>query len=71
MTSDRQTEDVMNKRISKLTDIEKLNPGQSIAISQNQDGSMWTTCERSGDGKVVRFVRHTANSFRVFRTRQF
>ncbi len=46
--------------------INKLKNGQSIEISRSN--GQWVTAEKSGNGKVVRFIRHTENSFRVFRT---
>ena len=49
--------------------INNLNPGQSIEIS-NSNGKR-VTCERSGNGEVIRFVRHDANGWQVIRTRNF
>ena len=55
--------------------INNLNPGQSIEIS-NYNG-IRVTCERSGNGKLVRFVRFTPNdwckdgAWQVIRTRNF
>ena len=49
--------------------IDALNPGQSIEISRTDTG--WCTAERSGNGRTLRFVRHTATSFRVFKTCNF
>ena len=46
--------------------INALRPGQEIRISG--DTTIWVTAERSGDGKWVRFVRHTLNGFTVIRT---
>jgi hypothetical protein len=49
--------------------INSLKPGRSMMISGNDDA--WVTVERSGDGKTVRYVRHTPDSFMVFRTVAF
>ncbi len=49
--------------------IDALKPGQSIKISG--DENRWCTAERSGDGKTLRFTRHTATSFQVFKTCTF
>jgi hypothetical protein len=50
--------------------INALRPGQEIRISPG-DTTIWVTAERSGDGKWVRFVRHTLNGFTVIRTARF
>ena len=49
--------------------INALRPGQEIRISG--DKTIWVTAERSGNGVWLRFVRHTANGFQVFRTSRF
>lgn len=49
--------------------IDALQPGQEIRISG--DDTIWVTAERSGNGKLLRFVRHTANGFTVFKTCRF
>jgi len=49
--------------------INALRPGQSIRISGDDD--RWCTAERSGDGRTLRFVRHTATGFQVFKTCDF
>jgi len=49
--------------------IDNLKAGESIEISWY--GDKWVTCERSGDGQVIRFVRHTKNTSKVFRVRNF
>ncbi len=46
--------------------IKALKPGQEVRISG--DAAIWVTAERSGNGKTVRFVRHTANGCEVIRT---
>lgn len=49
--------------------INNMKPGQSIHLGGND--RIWTTAERSGDGKILRFVRHNRNGFEVFKTTQF
>lgn len=49
--------------------INALQPGQEIRISGTDD--LWVTAERSGNGKRLRFVRHSANGFTVFKTCRF
>ena len=49
--------------------INALEPGQSVEISRY--GDKHVTVERSGDGQIIRFVRHTPNGSRVFRTRAY
>lgn len=49
--------------------ISALKPGQSIRISG--DPTCWVTVERDGNGKVLRYVRNTAQSVYVFRTVAF
>jgi hypothetical protein len=46
--------------------IDALRPGQSIEISRTETGRC--TAERSGDGKTIRFVRHTTTGWTVFKT---
>jgi hypothetical protein len=43
-----------------------LKPGQSRELSRI--GTTRVTVERSGDGKVIRYVRHTPSGFVVFKT---
>lgn len=43
-----------------------LRKGQSVRIGGNAD--TWTTVERSTDGRTLRYVRHTADGFEVYRT---
>ncbi len=45
--------------------IRALKPGQEVRISG--DSEVWVTAERSGNGKTVRYVRHTANGCEVIR----
>jgi hypothetical protein len=49
--------------------ISSLQPGQQARISG--DSQCWVTVERSGDGMTLRFVRHTAHGFYVFRSVKF
>ena len=49
--------------------IDALTPGQEIRLSG--DSAILTTVERSGDGKWLRFVRHTRRGFTVFKTTRF
>jgi len=49
--------------------IDALKPGQSIKISG--DETRWCTAERSGDGRTLRFVRHTDAGFQTFKTCNF
>ena len=49
--------------------INSLKPGQSIEISRC--GNIHCTAERSGDGRRIRFVRHSPVGFVVFRDRAF
>lgn len=49
--------------------INQLNPGQSLELSRC--GDVWVTVERSGNGKTLRFVRHTPTSSTVFRSTKF
>jgi len=46
--------------------IDALRPGQSIEISRTETGHC--IAERSGDGKTIRFVRHTTTGWTVFKT---
>ena len=46
--------------------IDALRPGQSIEISRTETGH--GTAERSGNGKTIRFVRHTTTGWTVFKT---
>jgi hypothetical protein len=45
--------------------IGNLEPGQEAEISRY--GGVWCTVERSGDGRTLRFVRHTATGWEVYR----
>lgn len=50
--------------------IESLKAGQLIVISQCNN--ITCSCERSGDGKTLRFVRTQSNgSFEVYKTTRF
>ena len=49
--------------------IDAPQPGQEVRISGTDD--LWVTAERSGNGKWLRFVRHTPNGFTVFKTTRF
>jgi hypothetical protein len=49
--------------------ISNLKPGQSAKISG--DNACWVQVERSGNGKVLRFVRCTNSGSVVFKTRPF
>jgi len=49
--------------------INALKPGQDMRLSG--DDAIWVTAERSGDGKWLRFVRHTLNGFTVFKASRF
>lgn len=49
--------------------IAKLEPGQSVEISRTDAG--FVTAERSGDGEMIRFVRHIGNVSSVFRATKF
>ena len=49
--------------------INSLKPGQSIEISASN--GKYETAERSGNGKVIRFVRHSSDGQKVFRTSNF
>ena len=49
--------------------ISALKPGHEVRISG--DDAIWVTVERSGDGKWLRFVRHTHSGFTVFRQTRF
>jgi len=46
--------------------INSLKNGQSFRIGGNSQ--VWTTCEKSGDGKTIRFVRHNPSTFEVFKS---
>ena len=57
----------MNKNTSELdSKISALKNGQFFRIGGN--AQIWTTCEKSGDGKTLRFVRHTQNTSEVFKS---
>ena len=45
--------------------ISTLKHGQSARLSG--DSRCWTTVERSGNGKTIRYVRHTPNGCEVFK----
>jgi hypothetical protein len=46
--------------------IKALLPGQTVRIGGT--AKCWTTVERSTDGRIVRFVRHTDSGWTVFAT---
>lgn len=62
MTDTTQTQTVDSK-------IQALEPGGSVVISQSN--GITVTAERTGNGKLVKFVRSTANSSEVFHTEKF
>ncbi len=49
--------------------INSLRPGGEMKLGGNK--KVWTTVERSGDGKELRFVRHTPKGFTVFKKQKF
>jgi len=49
--------------------IAALKPSQTIRLTG--DEQVWVTAERSGDGKNLRFVRHTPTTSTVFKTCRF
>lgn len=49
--------------------INAMQPGQSIRLGG--DAACWTTVERSGDGRELRWVRHTPAGFKVFSRARF
>ena len=49
--------------------INALKPGHEIRISG--DNAIWVTVELSGNGRWLRFVRHTHNGFTVLRQTRF
>lgn len=51
------------------TQINNLEAGQSLRLGGNDQ--VWTTAERSGDGKTLRFVRHTPTSSTIFKSCKF
>jgi uncharacterized membrane protein len=51
------------------TIINALKPGQSVELSRC--GNIYVTAERTGDGKLLRFVRHSQDGFEVFHTVAF
>lgn len=57
--------------MTKTTDqlIQNLQPGHEVQISEI--GETRVTVERTGDGRWLRFVRHTASGFQVFKTARF
>jgi hypothetical protein len=46
--------------------INSLKNGQFFRVGGSSQ--VWTTCEKSGDGKTIRFVRHTPNTSEVFKS---
>lgn len=50
--------------------INSLQAGESIEISRT-DNDLYCTVERSGDGKVIRFVRHHGNTETVFKSMNY
>jgi len=58
------------KQTSALdSEINRLAPGEMLQIGGSE--KCWSTAERSGDGKTIRFVRHTPTGFEVFKTSRF
>ena len=49
--------------------IAAMKPGSEITLSG--DDNIWVTVERTGNGKELRFVRHTPTTSTVFRTCRF
>lgn len=49
--------------------INALKPGGSVRLSESS--GIVVTVERSGDGKMIRFVRSSAGGFVVIRQRRF
>ncbi len=49
--------------------IAALKPGREVTLTAS--GSSRVTAERSGDGKTLRIVRHTAGGCEVIRTTKF
>lgn len=49
--------------------LNRIAPGGTLYIGGSE--KCWSTAERSGDGKTLRFVRHTPNGFEVFKTSRF
>lgn len=60
---------VGNKTPNSKTDldsrIDSLKPGQEMRLGGNK--KVWTTVERSGTGRELRFVRHTPKGSTVFK----
>jgi ferritin-like metal-binding protein YciE len=50
-------------------DINALQPGERVEISRYNDIRCYA--ERSGDGRVIRFIRETPTGFKVYRSEQF
>ena len=48
--------------------LNRLIKGQSI-ITDSKD--KWVRAERSGKGKIIRFIRNTPSTFEVFKTCSF
>lgn len=59
----------MTNRTTLDARINEMKPGQEIEISQTTIARC--TAERSGNGAWLRFVRHTADGFEVFRLVRF
>lgn len=49
--------------------ISALKPGQSVELSRTDSGHV--TVERSGNGRQLRFVRHTPQGSKVFKVGSF
>lgn len=49
--------------------IKNMKAGETIKLSESN--GIRCEVERSGDGKTLRYVRHTGNGWRVFRTASF
>jgi len=45
--------------------LNRMTPGQILFVSGTRADSVWTTAERSGDGKRLTFVRHTETTSTV------
>ena len=46
--------------------IDSLQPGQEVELSRTN--GLWVTAERSGDGKTLRYVRHSSKGFEVIKS---
>lgn len=57
----------MKNQNEKLdTKLNNLKPGQTLILGDTSN-EVWTTAERSGNGKRLVFVRHTESTYKVFK----